>query len=373
MNKLRLYYKLAYLATIICTLFSICPYKVFAEENDIFVSIETNRVGYNGYDEYGTVRAYDNNGLIWEFITPTGPLTELQVISDVYVHEDTVYVVAHNILYALNIENGDIKWTVSNVGASNQIIFDNEGNIYISGAYGPNVLIIDANGQELYRDENSEYTWVYKLSIQDQTLNIYYGYPESGMMTLDISQFLEPTNNIFDTHYRYSDIKETESYFIPITVLSERGIIDGYEDGTFRPNNILTRAEFAKLVVMLLGQEKEANSWRGYSNFSDVESSHWALGYITIGVEDGFISGYGNGSFGPDDSVTYAQAVKMLVSAAGEEYELEAQRNGGWPTGYNIVGDALGITDNVFKNNVDEISRGEASIMIYNALMIIEN
>ncbi len=170
----------------------------------------------------------------------------------------------------------------------------------------------------------------------------------------------------------YIDVDKSDSYYAAVNELSQMGIINGYEDGSFGPDRSLTRAEFAKLVVVLLGEESEADSKKGYASFTDVNSDHWASGYINVAVDDGIINGYGGGIFGPEDSVTYAQAVKMLVYAAG--YEQDAQTSGGWSSGYMAVGSLLGITDDIsiYKESDDIISRGEAAILMYNTLAVIE-
>ena len=168
----------------------------------------------------------------------------------------------------------------------------------------------------------------------------------------------------------YWDVNENDSYYVAISKLSSLGIIDGYDDGSFKPENKLTRAEFTKLVVGLLGKNNEAEYQNGNTGFYDVKPTHWASGYINVGVMYGIIEGYDVYTFGPEDNVTYAQTVKMLVEAAG--YGLEAMKNGGWPSGYIATGDSLGITDGVSEDYNTYISRGEAAILMYNTLLIMQ-
>ena len=87
----------------------------------------------------------------------------------------------------------------------------------------------------------------------------------------------------------------------------DKGDISGYPDGTFRPNNMITRAEFVVLVNNAKGYTKS-----GYAYFSDVPSHYWGKNAIQTGVAAGYISGDGNGIFRPNDPVTRQEAAAMI-------------------------------------------------------------
>lgn len=167
----------------------------------------------------------------------------------------------------------------------------------------------------------------------------------------------------------YSDVADTSNYKEAVDAISALGIVEGYTDGTFGPEKEITRAEAAKMVVNVLGPKKTAaaESMKGTSEFDDVPGSHWASGYIAQGVALGYINGVGNDMFAPDDNVTYAQMVKMLVVAAG--YDRDAQLAKGWPNGYITVANDIDLTDDVAGYANDEnLTRGDAAILLYNAL-----
>ncbi|NJD02943.1 MAG: S-layer homology domain-containing protein, partial [Ruminiclostridium sp.] len=103
------------------------------------------------------------------------------------------------------------------------------------------------------------------------------------------------------------------------------GVINGYPDGTFGPEDSITRAQFAAIVVRALGYESLAATAAGITKFSDVAANHWGAGYINIAVSLGIIKGYGDGKFGPEDKVTFDQAVTMIVRALGQEAYAEAK------------------------------------------------
>ncbi|MGN0182514.1 MAG: S-layer homology domain-containing protein [Candidatus Ornithomonoglobus sp.] len=165
----------------------------------------------------------------------------------------------------------------------------------------------------------------------------------------------------------FPDVSETDGCYTAVNLLSALGIVEGDENGYFNPSDKVTRAEFTKMVVNMIGQEDVANSLTT-TDFED-SKEHWAAGYIQTGAANGFINGYDAAHFGPDDTVTYAQAVKMLVSVTG--YTVYAENKGGWPAGYITYGSTLGITKNISgASNNTEITRELAAVLIYNALSV---
>jgi hypothetical protein len=156
----------------------------------------------------------------------------------------------------------------------------------------------------------------------------------------------------------YSDVEEGTYVSEAVTVLSNLDILNGYEDGTFKPEATITRAEMAKIVCETLGYYGMGSD---KTPFDDVEPKHWAAGYINTAAGLGIINGYGNGKFGPEDTVTYEQAVKMVVCALG--YEPMATSKGGWPKGYTSVAAQIGLT-----KGMSSSARGDIAILIYNAL-----
>lgn len=90
-----------------------------------------------------------------------------------------------------------------------------------------------------------------------------------------------------------------------IATLTNAGILKGYEDGTFRPDASITRAEFAAVAARF--DKLEASSL----TFSDVAPSHWAYSYIASAAEKGWVNGYSDGTFRPENSITRAEVVKI--------------------------------------------------------------
>ena len=166
----------------------------------------------------------------------------------------------------------------------------------------------------------------------------------------------------------FPDVDESASYANAVDTVSGLGVIVGDDNGLFNPDNNVTRAEFTTMVVRALGEEAAAAATVS-SSFTDAANTdvHWAAGYIAQGVSDGWINGYGDGTFKPDNTVTYQEAVKMLVSAIG--YELYAQNAGGYPSGYLSYANTTGILDGVsVASNTTELTRAQCAVLVNNAM-----
>ena len=116
----------------------------------------------------------------------------------------------------------------------------------------------------------------------------------------------------------YTDVAAGSWYNIAVSTLSNMGILGGYEDGTFRPNASITRAEFAKIAVSFF-------DWAdvyAVNGFVDVRDSAWYANYVAVAAELGLIEGYGGNVFRPDATITRAEAVVILNSVLGRGGDL---------------------------------------------------
>lgn len=165
------------------------------------------------------------------------------------------------------------------------------------------------------------------------------------------------------TAFSYSDIQDSKLSNAAQT-LSGFGIINGYEDGSFRPNNNITRAKFAKIIT--LAANIENNMPTEYGSFTDMNGAEWAEEYIYIAKSLNIINGTEPNHFEPESHITYEQAIKMIVAALG--YGEEAERAGGYPTGYIAQAKQLNITDGIVYAAEDYATRGNIALMIENAL-----
>lgn len=150
--------------------------------------------------------------------------------------------------------------------------------------------------------------------------------------------------------------------------LGALGILEGYPDGTFKPDRPVTRAEFAKIIIGALGIGEAARYAEGLTRFPDVSLGHWASGYINVAVDIGVINGYPDGTFLPENQVTFAEAAKMIVAGLG--YTLKAEAFGGYPGGYLAVAAEEGITDGVSVISTLAANRGAIAMMVDNSLEV---
>lgn len=105
---------------------------------------------------------------------------------------------------------------------------------------------------------------------------------------------------------RYSDVAATSWYNTAVSTLSSMGIITGYPDGTFRPNAAITRAEFAAIAARF-----DSNGDKTTAKFSDI-ANHWAKDEISIAYNNGWITGYPDGTFGPQRDITRAETMTLV-------------------------------------------------------------
>ena len=125
----------------------------------------------------------------------------------------------------------------------------------------------------------------------------------------------------------FSDVAEEASYAEAVEVMSALGLLAGYEDGTFGPDKTITRAEFSAVVVRALGMEESAKGVYGATNFSDVAADAWYAGYVMIASQQGIVNGYPNGTFKPEAPVKFEEAVKMIMCMLNYQKKLEKVAN----------------------------------------------
>ncbi len=171
-----------------------------------------------------------------------------------------------------------------------------------------------------------------------------------------------PEVSLADT---YSDVYEYDSYYTAVNRLSDLGIVSGYGDGTFHGDYSITRAEFAKLIVCAMDAESEARAYGISSKFYDVPQGNWAVPYIAYVASKGIVSGYPDGSFGPANTITYAEALTILGRILGYTEETIGAY---WPTNYIDAAESLGLTKDLIVQPYAPINRAVAAVVIDRAL-----
>lgn len=138
---------------------------------------------------------------------------------------------------------------------------------------------------------------------------------------------------------KFSDVNDSYTA-TAIETLRLMGVLDGYGDGTFRPDTVLNRAQFCKMAVYAMDGSGELGRYSTVTIFPDVKPSHWASAYINMAARKGIISGFADGKFKPGQTVTAGQAVTILMRGLGYKDE---DMGGVWPQSYMAEGQTNGL------------------------------
>lgn len=165
-----------------------------------------------------------------------------------------------------------------------------------------------------------------------------------------------------------TDIAGTK-YEEAVNCLVKLEVINGYQDSTFRPENKITRAEMAKILLTAKGEKVDLSKVDS-TYFEDVTSEHWALAYINAAYENKLIEGYEDKTFRPDEEVTYAEAITMVIRMLGYRSNVEMSTKQ-WPDNYLAKAKSLKILNNVsYDDHSEDALRGEVANLVWNALNV---
>ncbi len=156
----------------------------------------------------------------------------------------------------------------------------------------------------------------------------------------------------------FADVENGEYYSEAVFSLAERGWIGGYEDGTFRPTAPITRAEFAVILVNVLGLDTEGPFEK---TFRDVPKTHWSYKFVSAAADAGFISGYPDGKFQPERNVSYNEAITMIVASKGYTFE---ELGGVYPTSFTNKARDLGILNTCAILSDDPATRANIACLV---------
>ena len=153
-----------------------------------------------------------------------------------------------------------------------------------------------------------------------------------------------------------------------VSMLVELNVINGKDDGSFDPEGIVTRAEMAKMICVVLNGGKDP-SLGNVSNYNYTDTvGHWAAAYIEYCTTLGIVAGDGTGKFNPSNTVTGAEAAKMLLVALGFKSEIEGFTGANWAVNVNVRANQKGLFDELSINPSEGLTRDNAAQMVWNAL-----
>ena len=153
-----------------------------------------------------------------------------------------------------------------------------------------------------------------------------------------------------------------------VDTLVSLGVVNGYDDGSFKPNGTVTRAEMAKMIYVLRTGNSDASAYNDdKTSFTDI-GSHWARGYIKYCQSLGIIAGKSNTKFCPNDKVTAQEAAKMLLVTLGYDPAKAGLTGASWASKTNALADENGLLDDVNTSFTSACPRQYAAQLIYNAI-----
>lgn len=148
-------------------------------------------------------------------------------------------------------------------------------------------------------------------------------------------------------------------------VIRATGIMVGDESGDMNLNNTVTRAEYAKMLVSASTYKDKVSGASNSSPFKDVPYTHWAAGYIKTAVEQGWLTGYLDGSYKPDNTVTLEEAATGVLKLLGYTSE---DFSGSYPYGQLALYESLGLDVNVTASQGTAMTRRNMMYLFYNLL-----
>ena len=211
--------------------------------------------------------------------------------------------------YWANLYHYDEEAEALTFETSAQIADDGSVALRMSHASQYAIVIDDKNhgenaGQPTLNTQDHD---AYLLGYEDGTVR-----PEGSITRAEVATIFfrlltdESRDKFWSQTNDYTDVPADAWYNNAVSTLSNAGILDGYEDGTFRPDGNITRAEFATITARFL----EA-SYDGGNRFPDIDG-HWAAEYINEAANAGIVDGYEDGTFRPQQNITRAEAVTMV-------------------------------------------------------------
>ncbi len=159
----------------------------------------------------------------------------------------------------------------------------------------------------------------------------------------------------------FSDVAEDSIYANAVDHMFQVGVVSGTGSGLFKPDNIITREQFVKMVVVGVGLGDSAAKSKGKTPFSDLDPGKWSTGYVRTALANGFISLSPDKKFYPYKDITFAQACTIAVQALGFK---QKELSGTWPQNYINKAKELGLTDKLNLNNGDKLPKWAAAMIL---------
>jgi len=204
------------------------------------------------------------------------------------------------------------------------------------------------------------------------TLSLFSG------MAMAVAPATDPTPTKVEN--AFSDVPQTNGNYVAIKYLKDKGILGGYADGSFKPANLVNRAEALK--ILLVANKVQVPEKVETSSFSDVKAADWYAKYLEIAKTQGIVKGNPDGTFAPARNVSRAEFLKMLLVLNSFKTDKWVDKSmfadvpkDAWFTPYMNYAGQAGLLVKDVKNNLYpalELTRGDVAEIIY-LMLIIRN
>lgn len=187
-------------------------------------------------------------------------------------------------------------------------------HLYTKEEYVPEQPTTDYLIPGLWLNTNDHYS--YLIGYSDGTVRPNGKITRAEVATIFFRLLDDDTRaKYWSSENNFSDVSADKWYNNAVSTLSRMGVIGGYADGTFRPDAPISRAEFAKIAVSFT----QNNGSAVYNYFTDVKTTDWFAPYVTAAKDAGLIEGYSDGSFKPESKITRAEACAIVNRTLGRK------------------------------------------------------
>lgn len=148
-----------------------------------------------------------------------------------------------------------------------------------------------------------------------------------------------------------------------VETLTKLEVLSGYDDGTFKPDALISRAEFAKIISVISGGADLDESDLQECGFSDVDSNHWAYNYILYCETSNYFDGYEDGTYKPNENVSFAEVLKVCLTVAGYN-NLNIEKSENWYEKWVDLAYEYNLIDNKDKDPNGKATRAEVAELV---------
>ena len=169
----------------------------------------------------------------------------------------------------------------------------------------------------------------------------------------------------------FTDVADDAYYADAAERMAARGILSGYGDGGYHGDESVTRAHIAALACKMLGKVDEATALAGVTAFSDIASDSWATGYVNYAHANGIILGDGDGKFRPDDLVKYEEVIKVIVCALELDEDVKIDPTD-WSKEYIEAAEDAGLLDDLIGKKGEYMLRSDIAVICDAAMTLLD-